>query len=1154
MSIRAALLILTLSVIVSAPLVAQDARGTMLGRATDSSGAVVPGAEVRALNVATGVAAVAKTNTAGNYVLPYLLPGRYTLSAELAGFKRFTREGVQVRIADSVEVNIAMEVGDVAESIEVRAETPLLSTTEASLGQVIDERRVLELPLFAGNPMDLVHLAPGITNTTNLRLRKAGWNAAPSQFSTDGAGSNRNEFTIDGVSNTYSDGTAPRVAFSPPATAVQEFRVQTSSFDAAVGYTGGGTVNLSTKSGTNRVHGEAHWWLRHSALDTPNIFQNRAGQSLPVYRDNRYGASAGGPVVLPRLYDGRNRTFWFYAWEANQWGVPQSFTATVPTAAMRRGDLSDLLAIGSNYQIYDPATIARAPGGRFSRQPFSGNVIPTSRLDPVGQKLLALYPLPNQPGTRDQRNNYFRTGNALEDYWVHMGRVDHTFSENHRLFLRFHRDFWEEDKNRTFADNTNGIILTRNNRGIALDDVYVFNPTFLLNVRYGITQQDFPQERVSRGFDVASLGFSPNLVRLVQAERATLPRVQAGSLTQLSTWEGPGDGVTSSVIHSLVANFTKLKGDHNLRFGNEFRAYREFQNRFPTEVSPYFVFSNAWARGPLDNSPAPPVGAELAALLLGIPGGSMTRSGSAAEQNLHNALYLQDDFKVSRRLTLNLGLRWEYEGPLTERFDRSVAGFAFDTSSPIEAQARANYAANPIPELSPDQFRVLGGLTFANTGGNARTLWKGEKNNLMPRIGLAYQLHNTTVLRAGYGMFYSPIGILYTNTIPTGFSQSTPIQASLDSGLSFIASTANPFPSGLLPPLGAAGGLETNLGQSVSFFRSERKNPYNQKWSFGVQHQLPQQWLLDVSYVGSRTTRLNLNRNLNFTPAEYLSTLPYRDQDTINFLTRSFPNPFRGTNPIYGANISRAALLEPYPHFGAVTAVSDPIGYSWYHALQTRLERRFAQGYTFQLSYTWSKTMEAVEFLNASDPAPYRSLAALDRPHRLVMSGIYELPFGRGRRFGSSWHPALNFIAGGWQLNGVMQRQSGPALEFGNIIFNGNIQDIALPKNERSVDRWFNIDAGFNRNSAQQLASNIRTFPLRFGGIRADGQSRWDFSAIKNFHITEGVRMQFRAETFNAWNHPNLNAPQMSPTNSAFGRITGQDQTRSWQFALKLDF
>ena len=341
----------------SASLNAQDPRGTILGRVIDATGAVVPNAEVRATNENTGVAAAARTNDGGNFVMPYLLSGTYTLTCEITGFKKWMRPAIQVRIKDRVEVNVDLTVGQTSETIEVNDTTPLLSTAEASLGQVIDERRVLELPQFAGNAMDLVHLAPGTVNGTNLRLRKAGFNSAPSTFSTDGGGNNQNEFSIDGVSNTYSDGTAPRVAFSPPQIAISEFKVQTSTFDASLGHTMGSTVNVSTKSGTNELHGEMHEWFRHSALDAPTIFQNRSGQKISIYQDNRYGASAGAPIFIPKLYNGKNRSFWFFAYEANKFGNPDSggnITSTVPTAKMHGGDLSEYLALGSAYQIYDP--------------------------------------------------------------------------------------------------------------------------------------------------------------------------------------------------------------------------------------------------------------------------------------------------------------------------------------------------------------------------------------------------------------------------------------------------------------------------------------------------------------------------------------------------------------------------------------------------------------------------------------------------------------------------------------------------------------------------------------------------------------------------------------------------------------------------------
>jgi hypothetical protein len=1139
----------------SASLWAQDPRGTILGRVIDSSRAVIPGVAVRATNVATGVSASAKSNAAGSYTLPYLIPGTYTVSAELAGFKRFVREGVQVRVSESVELNIPMEVGQVTETVEITAESPLLDTSSSSLGQVIDSRRILELPTLAGNAFELALLTPGVVNGTNLRDRKPAFNNGNSQVSTDGNGTYNNEFQIDGVSNTFADGNArARVAFSPPAASIGEFKMQTATYDAGVGHTIGSVVNVSTVSGTNQLHGEAHWFTRNAAFDAPNFFNNKQGTKAPIYQDNRYGASAGGPVYLPRIYDGRNKTFWFHAWEANKWGVPGTTTGTVPTEAQRRGDFSELLrSAGNNYQIYDPATTARAAGGRFSRQPFPNNVIPANRLDPVGQALVALYPLPNRPGTADGRNNFFN-GQRIgrEDYYAHISRVDHAFSQNHRVFLRLHYDWWEEDKNDHFQNRVNGIILNRINRGLAFDDVVVVSPTLLVNLRYGLTNQEFPEHRVTKGYDLAKLNFSPQLLSLIEKDLATIPRVSLGAYHTLSPWES-GDGTNSSLTHTFAGNITRLLGTHNLRFGADLRVYRAFGNRYPRMAAPDFSFSNAYTRGPLDNSPGAPVGQELAAMLLGIPGGSMERTASYAIQDRFLGLYIQDDFKVSRTLTLNFGLRYEKEWPITERFDRLVAGFAFDTPNPIEAQARANYARNPIPELPLDAFRVLGGLTFVGDGGEGSSPFAGESNNFMPRIGLAWQATSKTVVRAGYGMFYDSIGVNKSSAIQTGFSQLTPIQASLDSGLSFIASNANPLPNGLLPPLGASGGLTTNLGQSLDFYLRSRKHAYSQRWSLGIQREI-RSFLAEVSYVGNRGTRLGVDRQLNATPAEYLSTSPFRDQPTINFLSAQGPNPFRGTDPIYGANISRANLLRPYPHFGNIT-VEEPIGYSWYHALQFRGEKRMSRGFTFQLAYTWSKAMEAVEFLNATDPTPSEVIGGLDRPHRIAISGIYELPFGHGRPLASGLPRAVDVFVGGWQLNGIVIYQSGGPLGFGNAIFTGDIKDIALPSDQRNVDRWFNTDAGFNRNSSQQLSFNLRTFPLRFSGVRGDSQHRWDLSALKNFRLTEQARLQFRAECFNALNHPILNNPNTSPTNSSFGRITGTAaQARTWQFALKLEF
>ncbi|MBI4873025.1 MAG: TonB-dependent receptor [Acidobacteria bacterium] len=1136
---------------------AQDPRGAITGTLMDSSDAAIPGVAVRAVNSETGVAASAVSNATGSYQIPFLPPGFYKVTAELTGFKRFSRDKIEVRVGDSVGLPIRMEVGAVTETVEVTATTPLLDTTTSSLGQVIDQRRILELPQRGGTPMELTLLTPGVVNSTDMRLRKAMSPEAVSQIATDGAGTYNNEFQIDGINNMAADrgrGYA-RIAFSPPSGAVREFKMQTTAYDASIGHTMGSVVNVSTASGTNDLHGEVHYTLRHSRLDAPNFFNNKSGATLGVYQDHRSGGSVGGPVVVPGLYNGRNRTFWFYVFEDNRFGVPRQSTSTVPSAAERLGDFSELLRIsgGSAYQIYDLFTTVAAAGGRFSRQPLAGNIIPKSRLDTVGLNLAALYPLPNQPGTVDGRNNFFLSNKAIQKTSQQMLRLDHAFSENHRAFLRLQYDFWKENKNETFGTGIQGLFSNRPNRGVALDDVIVINPMLVLNLRYGFTSTKWWEYRRSRGYNLASLGFSPALLNLTDKEAAPIPRLSVGAFTAISNWEN-GDGVNSSLTHTFSGSLTSLQGRHSMKFGAEYRLERSFNDRHPTAITPDFSFGTTYTRGPLDNSPASTIGQDLASMLMGIPSGSMDRNASSALQDNFIGLYFHDDLKLTSRLTMNIGLRWEFESPVTERYNRFAAAFDNTTPNPIEAQAKANYARSPIPELAAANFRVLGGLTWVNQGGTGRSPFLSEKNAWMPRLGFAYQLDPKTTLRGGYGMFYTVNGIYATVPIQTGFSQTTPIQASLDNGLTFVARTPNPFPNGLLQAAGPGGGLKTNLGQGISFHNPRRARSYSQRWSLGLQRMLPGEFVVDASYVGSRSTRLTVNRNYNSTPAQYLSKSPVRDQATIDFLSATFASPFYGIDPIYGRNMSRGGLLRPYPQFGDISS-DDPAGYSWYHSLQMRTEKRFSHGFTLQVAYTFSKTMEAVEFLNATDPMPYESLSTLDRPHRVAASGVWELPFGKGRQFGSGLPAAVDTVLGGWQLGAVITRQGGAPLGFGNILFAGDIKGIPLPKSQKDVDRWFNTEAGFNRNTRDQLASNVRRFPPRFSGVRGDDQRSSDFSIVKKFSLSERAKLQFRADVYNGWNQTNFANPNTSPTNSSFGRITATaGDARNWQLGLKLAF
>jgi len=1144
----------------------QESRGTINGRVLDPSGAIVPGADVRAVNEGTNIAATAKANEAGNFSIPFLVPGTYTVSADFTGFKKTEKPGVTVRVGDVLTVELRLEVGSAAETVEVSAGAPLLESSTVQLGQVIGERQIQDLPIQAGNANELVLLTPGVVNSTNLRQRKSSFNSASSQFTTNGNALYSNEYTIDGVPDTFfNGGGSPLIAFQLPENSVSEFKVQTSSFDSSTGHTPGAVLNTVTKSGTNAYHGELHEWMINSALDASTFFQNASGGAKPAYQDNRYGASLGGPLRIPKLYNGRDKTFFFFGWEGNQWGKPTATVGTVPTLAERNGDFSALLALGSQYQIYNPFSTQPAANGRYTRQPFPQNMIPQNLIDPVAKAIQSYYPLPNTAGTAAGLNNYTRNSKDVFDYNAWVGRIDHSFSDRNRAFLRLFQDRYLETDSAFYNNISGGLNLKRVNRGGVVDDVLVLNPSTILDLRYGITAEETPESRPSRGFDLASLGFSPNLLSQLNPESQTFPQVYlntraptnrctgacTGTFSGFSNFNS-GDGTLSGYIHDWAATATTIHGNHSLRYGVDLRLYRGFGFFGGFDVAPQLAFLPTYTNGPNDNSTVAPLGQEYASFLLGIPSGQMTRSASFATQNTYYAGFIQDDWKLTPRLTVNLGLRYEYESPMTERYNRLVLGFDRATPNPIASAAAAAYAQSSIPQIPASQFQVLGGLRFADA--NHRQPWNPLTKDFLPRFGIAYQLSNNMVLRGGYGIYYDTIGINRTPAIQTGFTASTPIQASLDNGVHYVATTANPFPNGLIQPLGAGGGLTTNLGQSLTVYPFNRLQPYSQRWTFDVQRTLFKEFLLDVGYVGNKAIRLGADRNVNATPNQYLTRSVFRDPATINTLSATVKNPFFGLNSVYPSTITVADLLRPYPQFGDITE-TEPIGYSWYHALQVRAEKRFSKGYMAGVSYTFSKNMDATSFLNAGDAAVNRSISSLDRPHRFNFQTMLELPFGRGRAFGSHMSKALDAIAGGWQVNSIFTYQSGAPLNFGNVIFLGDLHDIPLPSDQRSANRWFNTAAGFVTASAQQPSFNIRTFPKGLAGVRGDGQTDWNASLLKTFAIGERVKLQLRFEGYDVLNHPNFSDPNTTVTSSAFGTVTSQaGLSREFQGALRLSF
>ena len=1149
----------------AAPAPAQDFRGAISGRVTDSSGAVLPGATVTATNTATNQATASVANSDGLYNLPYLTPGTYTVVGELAGFKRLERQRIEVRVGDRLALDVRLELGGVEETITVISAAPLLESSTASAGQVIDERRIALLPLSDGNPFVLSRLVPGVAFTGDLKFSRPFDNGGTSSINADGS-SGGNEFSLDGSPNMAN---GRRVAFVPPAGAVQEFRVSTATFDAGDGHTAGALVNVTLKSGTNAFRGQGYYYTRDESLSATDFFVNKAGGAKPELMYRRFGGTAGLPLK-------RDRTFLFGAVEWLYDEFPEPGPQTVPTEAMRGGDFSALLA--QSITIYDPAT-ARLEGGFVTRSPFPGNIIPANRISPVARQVLGYYPPANQAGDAQGRNNYFSTNPRTDDFYSVSMRVDHRLTGQQQLMGRYVRNDRREARNAFFGE-VNGVtpvgnFLFRKNDAVTVDHVYAVTNTTLLNVRGGWSRFQEPNVRQHEGvFDPATLGFSPTTVGYFSGAMY-MPRFDFDSLTDF------GDNIAATVTHSIYSlqpTLTRTFGNHTVRGGYDARLYREFGSE-PGRVAGQYDFRSNYTRQS-QNSGAQ-FGQDIASFMLGIPtGGSLDRNAERLNDTWYHGVFVQDDWKVTDRLTINLGLRFEYEAATVDSLNRNVRGFDPAAAVAIDAAARAAYAANPIPELPVTAFAVRGGLQFASEA--APGFYEPDGNNWQPRVGAAYALSSKTVIRAGVGVYTVP-NIIFGNYQP-GFSSSQAIVPTLDNGLTFRANLTSPYPDGVASPVGNTAGADTFLGRTLERpVPIEFDNAENMRFVTSIQRELPGQWVVEAAYAGSRGWDLTTGGGgqageieLNGVPAQYLSNSRARDQATINYLAAQVPNPFRGLLPgtsFDGATIARSQLLRPFPHFDNIrTRASD--GTSRYHSAQFKLERRFTGGYSLLAAYTWSKFTERVFQLNPTDTEYEERLSEFDVPHRLALSGIFEIPYGSGRRWGSSASGLAEALAGGWSIQAIGQIQSGRPISFHdrNVYFEGDLNGLKTNYSGDTSQPVFDISGFYFHDAAVQangqvspalqradqrirLVNNLRYFPSRVPGLRGQGLNLWDISFVKQLRFTDRVRGQFHVELLNAFNRAAFNNPNTNPLEAEFGKVTSQaNLPRDIQLAFKVIF
>ncbi len=1163
-------------------LAAQESRGTIFGNITDPQGAVVPAVEVTVTNTGTNAAKKTVTNDRGYYEVPLLDPGDYAVLVEVTGFQKFVRSGIILNVNSRAEVNIQLVLGSMTETVTVSGEAPMLETSTASAGRVIDHRQVMELPYSDMNPYVLQGMAPGMQWTGAPDANRTLWSGGgTSAFNTAG-GVGMNEYSIDGTPNT---GSNKRVAFIPPTDAVGEFRLETANFDASFGHTSGATVNLSIKSGTNEYHGSLnnqHWQQRWNATQhfarlawEDNVRKGllRAdSEKQQSGRSNSPGATIGGPVRIPWLFNGKDKLFFFFNYAgiyANSTDQPSRLPKSVPKEAWRNGDFSDLLAIDKMYQIYDPRT-ARVVGNRVVRDPFPGNKgIPV--LNPMYAAYLKIYPMPNNvPGlvTPEGANNYF-AGNMpkIDRHHSLLNRIDWEVTQGHKVSGRWYwnkrtantQDWTYETVPGLHSDGT-----TRYNKAVGIDWVWTMNSTNVFNVTVAYNRfTEFSGRPGISKFKPSDVGL-PSYMDQRAGANAVLPYLDFSSLQDISYQVAP---VTNASNGTLKGQWLRMQGNHSLKFGFDTRRnYRAVTG--PGYSSGRFIFNNTYTRAASDTTTASNTGLEWAAFMMGYPTTiTMDTNDSSYLVNPFTSFYVQDDLRVTSRLRLNIGLRAEIEGGGTERFNRGLTGgFYAGDKLPISDLAEAAYAKNPIAQLPAANFKIRGGTRYL--GQNAPGTISEGTANILPRLGAVYQLNPKMVIRAGYGWFFDTNNVTNFDITQTGYSLATAPQISPDNGVTFTTTLKDPFPlrsdgTRFNEPLKNTLGNMGLAGLVVSVIDPNWKASFQQRWRLSFQYELARNLVFEAGYTGSYS-KTNLTRRMDPLPQANWATGTVRNSSVDTAMNATAANPLRITNlaplqasdPVLynylstqsrftGSTLRVHELLRAYPQFSSVSNTTVPDGRVRYGALELQLEKRFSRGFQFTFMYTYANSESRDWFANEFDLLPSWRPNASTMPHRFAFTAIYELPFGKEKKYLSEhW---LGRVVGGWQLSTVYQWQSGPPINWSNEFYYGNMDDIASAFNhdiwKSDIHQWFDPKMPFEKDSAKRPGTfHVRVFPDSLGSLRADGIDNLDLRILRNFAIVKDNRLkaQLSMDMLNALNKTNFAAPSVDPRTSSFGRVSAQ--------------
>lgn len=1138
---------------------AQVNKSNLVGLVRDSSGAAVPGVSITITNSSTGATRQETTDDSGFYRATLLDVGTYNIAAEKTGFKKALREAVLLQVGETTTVNLALEVGGVSESVVVSAEAELLRTETGSVGSTLQAQSIQQLPTIGRNPYVFVSLTAGIQYTGDPTYVNPWDSSGPSNFTANGYAQGTSQFLLDGVPNMRMD----VVSFSPSPDAVEEMRAQTNAFDAEYGHSGAAFINVTTRGGTNTLHGSLYDYLRNEALNANDFFSNRSGLKKAKFHQDTYGGSIGGPITLPKLYKGRDRTFFFFDYEGTQLRQGGNTMTIVPTPLQRSGDFSQTFTNkGQLITVYDPTTTVQGSSGKYTRTAFPGNVIPKSMLDPVAQSIMKYWALPNivpAPGTlQNFVGDGVVSGVTTRGWDSYISRVDHRINDLQSLFFRFgwnHRTdttkpYYGIPGADTVLGDSDGFF--RGNISAAVGYTWTINPHTVLDIRAGVTRYGEGNTQDTLGMDMTTLGFPTSFTKSLPYPLFPSIRMKNGDVNEL----GGGNTPSRRFINQLnpEVNVHSVYGRHALKYGANFIGVQD--NNFSSGRSGgLFTFDRSLTQGPDPTVANALSGFDFASFMLGTPGsGYVDYNAVPAKTVKFFGFYLQDDWKVSERLTVNLGLRFEHEGPITERYNHGNAGFDPTAASPIAAQAQANFTAKTLPQLTQlgitqlSQFKVAGGLGFLGVNNTPDGYLAVPALYYEPRIAFAYKVSNRMVWRGGYGIFIAPNND--SDFQNNGYSLQTQMVTSLDNNLTAFNRLSNPFPSGVTVPPGEAGGLMTAVGKSITSGMAPLgsvpnfKDAMNQQFSMGFQFVLPAKISLETSYVGNNVQHLPINRNINQYPTAALAL--------GNRLNTKVANPFYGvitdsTSSLSQSTVALSQLLLPFPQYTGVTQSSLPLGRSHYNALQLMASKRTSKGLTLSAAFTFSKYMTKTSYHNLNDASPESVIDTADRPTNFVVSGLYELPFGPGKPLLASTHPVVKRLVGGWEVSWIGTYTSGQALTFSSAE-----RASASGNNPHTVLKWFDTS-----QFVAQAPFTIQYTSSRIADIRGPGLAMWHVTLAKDTAITERVKFRLEAQSFNFLNTPFFGNPNTSVTNTSFGQITGLysgSASRNIQVAARIKF